>query len=102
MTGREKMLWAVVLLILLVAVALTQAFGHEAETGWTYPPECCGNNDCEMIHDASRIRAVDNGFLIDGHYYIAQRDTRVSPDGRWHVCIFNGKLYCVFRPDMGS
>lgn len=75
---------------------------HDAETGWTYPPECCGNNDCEMIHGASRIRTVDDGFLIDGHYYIAQRDTRLSPDGRWHVCIFNGKLYCVFRPFDGS
>lgn len=102
MTVGEHLKWAGVLLALLVLFLASYAFGHDADTGWTYPPECCGNGDCVMVHDASRIRTVKGGYLIDGHYFIAHRDTRLSPDGQWHVCIYGGKLYCLFRPDQGS
>lgn len=88
-------------LLFLLMGALPIA-AHEAPSGWSYPPECCGGHDCAEI-SPTRVRAVQGGYLVDGKYYKALRDTRIAPDGRFHACFHPpGNLWCFFRPDEGS
>lgn len=83
---------------IFMLIAIASAIGHS----W-YPPECCGGNDCSEI-DEARVRVVQGGYMVDGKSYVAHKDVRPSPDGKYHACFwpYPDRLHCFFAPMLGS
>jgi hypothetical protein len=96
----------------------TQTWPHETASGWEYPFECCSGADCAEL-DPGAVRASPSGFIVTvmpGQHPIWARDrrqrlvlevpyrkARLSPDGKWHLCINDaGDLLCFFAPAGGS
>lgn len=81
------------------------ARGHEAPKGWTYPWECCSNQDCKPT-SAVEVRETRGGYLVVATGEIVPlTDKRVkdSPDGDYHICqeggdFDHGKVLCLFHP----
>lgn len=84
----------IILLFLLPRAAL----GHEAKSGWTYPPECCGDGDCDEASAA--IRNQDGSLTVTTKHgtatFPAKYPYRQSPDGKIHGCFVGARLYCLF------
>lgn len=81
-----------------------QAQAHDAASGWTYPYECCSDQDCRPIAE-SAVREGHDGYLIHSSgEVVVYSDARVrrSPDGVWHWCSnggrANGRTICLFVP----
>ena len=93
----------ILLLALSVVLMTHSAAGHETATGWTYPQECCGGNDCDKI-DAIRVRIVVGGYLIDGKHFMPESKVRKSQDDDYHACFWPqpDNLYCFFVPPSSS
>lgn len=74
-------------LIYMAILFVTSSTGlaHEAPSGWKYDPVCCNETDCGPL-DASRIKEVENDFLIDGKWTVRRADAKLSPDGIYHAC----------------
>ncbi len=97
-------------LLAVLAFAVTLAidsprpgFGHQALSGWAYPMECCGGEDCREI-DERWLRPIKGGWLVPntGETFAYGR-TKPSPDGRWHICQGPdperpNQTYCLFTP----
>ncbi|TCR69679.1 hypothetical protein [Bosea sp. BK604] len=74
----------------LVALALLSLVSGAAAHSW-YPYDCCSDRDCwPMGVDADARepdpRIVPGGYLTHDGIFVAERDTRPSRDGRFHVC----------------
>ncbi len=82
---------------LLLCLA-TAALGHS----W-YDTFCCSGSDCSPI-DNSRVERRPHGYLIDGEYFVEQKDARQSQDGDYHACFWPtpDKLRCFYAPPEGS
>lgn len=94
---------------LLLSSCSTPVLAHS----W-YPWECCSDQDCwPMGEDADAKepdpKAVPGGWLTHDGVFVAERDTRPSRDGRFHVCRYGGradggvimphqKPVCLFTP----
>jgi hypothetical protein len=105
-----KRFWITVFLcyfIFFSVVIVSPARGHEALTGWTYPPECCGEGDC--------AEAKDVKFLEDGSMIITTKigkakfsssfPRKASKDASIHACMSVyydaegwSSPYCLFVP----
>ena len=87
--------------LLGLALAVPGAVAHESVSGWQYPWECCHNLDCSEI-SRDRIAFVSGGYLVDSKFFVAQKDVKIAPDGRYHACFPTpDKLRCFFAPPMG-
>lgn len=84
----------IVLLLALTAAALA----HDAPSGWTYPPRCCGDGDCAEATSASRN--ADGSLTVTTKHgtatFPASFQFEESPDGLIHACFTPAKLYCLF------
>lgn len=89
--------------VVFSVVLAAAAFAHEAAKGWSYPYNCCHDQDCRPI-DAATIREIKSGWLVPSGEVVAFSDPRikVSPDGDWHWCSKNGsasgRTICLFVP----
>jgi hypothetical protein len=80
------------------------ASAHQAESGWTYPSECCSDRDCRAI-SADKITESPQGYVIElSGERVAYTDRRIrdSPDGEHHWCSIGGRddsrTICLFVP----
>jgi hypothetical protein len=79
-----------------------------------YPYDCCSDRDCWPMGldiDAKEPdpRIVPGGYLTHDGHFVPERATRVSKDGRFHICRSGGMLtgsviapsqrpFCLFVP----
>lgn len=80
----------------LVGLALLACAPAASAHSW-YPYDCCSDRDCwPMGVDADARepdpRIVPGGYLTHDGIFVAERDTRPSRDGRFHVCRAGGAL----------
>lgn len=70
------------------ALAISQARGHEAPTGWTYPLACCSNRDCSEIPATAISEGAGGVTILGSGEVIPYGDPRLkdSPDGLTHIC----------------
>jgi hypothetical protein len=93
----------------LLAFTALPAAAHEAASGWSYDPVCCGGEDCRMLQDYE-VRELPNGWqtpagLID----YSDKRIRPSQDGRFHICIRDNShnrpyppfMLCFYVPPRG-
>ncbi|MCS0497083.1 hypothetical protein NVS89_18510 [Ancylobacter sp. MQZ15Z-1] len=80
------------------------ACGHDAPSGWLYPPVCCSGIDCYPI-DSRDFEARRNGYFIRAtRETIPYSSSKVHPsgDGHYHRCSFGGEpnasTICLFIP----
>ena len=93
----------------LLLLGMCRAQAHDAPTGWTYSPSCCGGADCEPVPDALAVRATDAGWFIpETGETIGYTDPRLrdSPDGLFHRCRMWSSSHesptrCLYRPSLG-
>jgi hypothetical protein len=90
----------------LFIMAMTRSYGHQAPSGWTYPLECCSNQDCKPIPSRLVFESKE-GFDIapsEGGGFVPRGKERVSPDGEYHLCRsqYSGTILCLFVPSRGS
>lgn len=105
-------------LLLAIGAGSEAVRAHQAMSGWTYPLSCCADNDCAQI-DPSAVRETSGGYVVTiapGSHpmwradrsapliiRVLYRDAKVSPDGRWHICLNGaGDLLCFFSAQGGS
>ncbi len=103
---------------LVLTAAATDTRSHQTASGWDYPFECCSGADCAQI-DARAVREIPSGFVVTvapGQHpiwsterreplilEIPHQKARLSPDGKWHLCINDaGEMLCFFSPGGGS
>lgn len=93
-------LFVAVLAVLVFFVATARA--HEAPTGWSFDPACCGGNDCKPV-PTSEITVTAEGYKIatTGEVIPFQSTkVRVSPDGMPYRCsvggLPTGHTYCIY------
>ncbi len=89
----------------LFLMAMTRVSGHEAPSGWSYPLECCSNQDCKQI-ESRLVFESQEGFDIapsEGGGFVARGKERPSPDGEYHLCRsqYSGAILCLFVPPRG-
>lgn len=90
------------------AMVTTQAFAHDAPTGWSYSAACCSGIDCGQLH--TEVRATDQGYFItETGELIGYSDRRIknSQDEFYHRCenrsvakLPNGmyETRCLYKP----
>ncbi|PSC02472.1 hypothetical protein SLNSH_23830 [Alsobacter soli] len=89
-----------------ITVALflaTAAQGHQAQSGWTYDPACCGGEDCRQVVDDA-VRPVEGGWqVVATGEVIPVTQVKRSPDDHFHRCSAfgreNSKTFCLYVPD---
>jgi hypothetical protein len=88
---------AITVLVGAVLFFNAPARGHS----W-YDAYCCSGQDCAPV-DEKRVRIVTGGYLLDGKYFIPEKDARNSQDGDYHACFWPNPdtLRCFYRPPMG-
>lgn len=78
-------------------IALLSSCGSGAPVfahSW-YPADCCSDRDCWPMgvdSDAKEPdpKVVPGGYLTHDGHFVAEKDTRPSKDGRFHVCRYGG------------
>jgi hypothetical protein len=92
------------IILLSFSPIVLPAAGHEAPSGWAYPPNCCSNYDCREVAGAA-ISERKDGYVIGATgEVIGYRDARLknSPDGAYHWCSAGGRdnapTICLFVP----
>lgn len=89
--------------ILTLVLLSTNALAHDAPNGWSYPFNCCSNQDCREVPDAS-VRETPAGYIASNGETIPYLDKRIkdSPDGKFHLCTIagseDGRALCLFVP----
>jgi hypothetical protein len=90
--------------LVFAAFAAPIVSAHQADSGWTYPLECCSNQDCRAI-SASKVTEGPDGYVVEiSGEQISYADGRIrdSPDGEHHWCSVggrdNGRTICLFVP----
>lgn len=80
-----------VLLLAVLAIMALAAFGrayaHDAPSGWPYPSECCGGNDCHPV-ECSDVEETAYGWLWDGVPF-PRPSVKSSHDRQCHACTQN-------------
>lgn len=95
------------LIVAAAAWAVLPADAHQAPTGWSYPRECCSNQDCRMVAIGDVHEGADGYLVRQSGEVIPYNDARVkpSPDGESHWCAvsYDGTDYtiCLFVPPRG-
>ena len=108
----RRHLWGCAVIVVFFALFAGVALAHS----W-YPYDCCSDRDCWPMGEDSDARepdpvAVPGGYRTHDGLFVAERDTRVSRDGRFHVCRYGGALngsvitpsqrpVCLFVPSRG-
>lgn len=102
---------------LLTFGLLPAAYAHQAQSGWTYPVECCSDTqDCQAISGRD-VSMDDQGYIVTlkpgehrhvpegGTFYMLDSQIKQSRDDNFHVCIHeytNGPgAICLFIPTQG-
>jgi len=111
-------LFPLIVLAVVLGMAI-QGRAHMAQTGWQYEAWCCNGNghtgDCQQIPMDS-VKPVQGGWQITlkpgdhrlvtkrNVYFKSYSDTRISPDGFPHACLFptEATLRCFYMPPFGS
>lgn len=88
-TFGDMIVLGVVGLVFLIAMTLV-AKSHE----W-YDPYCCNGQDCGPVE--KEPTTTKGGYLINGQVFPFSK-VRASKDNRFHVCIWGGKVRCVYAP----
>lgn len=91
-------------LILIAALVMSSPAVAHAHS-W-YPYECCSDNDCKPVPNAS-IHETRAGYVIDGNEEtvpFSDKRIRQSQDDNSHICTIggraDGRILCVFvRPN---
>lgn len=84
-----------------LCLSIPGAIAHDAPTGWSYPFNCCSNQDCREVPDLPETAA---GYVATNGETIPYSDPRIkaSPDGRFHLCTVAGqersRALCLFVP----
>jgi hypothetical protein len=104
--------------IMVAAFALfSTASAHQAQSGWTYPVECCSDTqDCQAISGGD-VSMDDQGYIVTlkpgehrhapegGTFYMLDNQVKQSGDDNFHVCIHeytNGPgAICLYIPTQG-
>lgn len=90
----------IVAAVICLAVSFA-AYVQEAKAHSFYPWACCSDLDCAPI-DASRVKVVSGGYLVDGKFHVPQAEVRPSPDGEYHACFPTpDNLKCFWAPPPG-
>lgn len=79
----------------LSALALLALVQGASAHSW-YPYDCCSDRDCWPMGEDADAREPDpkvvpGGYRLNDGTFIAERDTRPSRDGRYHVCRQGGQ-----------
>ena len=106
------------ILVVTVTAFATAAHAHHAPSGFTYEPYCCNGDDesgdCQQI-SSKTVRPSREGYevtLLPGDhklvtrrhvFLIPQAQTRESPDGAYHLCLFPNEdtVRCFYAPPLG-
>lgn len=113
--------WAAILASFTFVVALFAilfVFSTGARAHSWYPYDCCSDRDCWPMGVDGDAREPDPSIVPGGYrthdgVFVAERDTRSSRDGRFHICRAGGTLsgmpiapsgkpFCLFVPSRGS
>lgn len=99
--------------LLIAAHLLASPIAAPADAHDWYDRECCHAQDCQPIPTAA-IRWSAYGYIVtltpqihrqvkrsDG-WLVRFPDVRRSLDGRWHACVRNGALVCLYGPPAGG
>lgn len=89
------------MLAFMAAVFPMPLRAHEAPSGWSYPWQCCSNQDCRPVAcdtleeiEGGKVRDIENGQTYERNM------VQSSGDAKCHVCTEQGKLdgkgLCVF------
>lgn len=92
----------------VLAVLCGYAEGHEAPkmpgySAWSYPLECCSDQDCKPI-SANEVQELTDGSVLDTitGVTLTGKQVRFGGDGSWHICNLGGdrkgRPLCVFKP----
>ena len=91
-------------LMLPALLALAPVWGGPAAAHSWYPYDCCSDRDCWPMGEDADAREPDptivpGGYRTHDGLFVAERDTRPSRDGRFHVCRAGGHpAGSVIRP----
>lgn len=94
--------------VMFVAAAITSAFSHEAPTGWSFDPMCCGSFDCYQVQDDAIGEGPDGYVVRETGEIIPYQSYRAknSPDGLTYRCSVGGDpqahTYCIYKPKGGA
>lgn len=104
-------------LIVMAVVGLRAWLPPASAHSW-YPNDCCSDSDCWPMGRDDDAREpepaiVPGGYLTHDGFFVDERDTRPSSDGRFHVCRSGGFLsgpvlaplerpLCLFVPKLAS
>jgi hypothetical protein len=102
-------LWLVALFALFFAVAMifllilmVSAKAHEAMSGWPYPAECCGGNDCWQLPEDAVTETLAGFTIKASGEFVARASAKPSGDEYFHLCRYPGpKIRCLFFPNRG-
>lgn len=87
----------------IIGMTTTAALGHEAESGWRYPFDCCGDGDCSVAETGEKNGRLTLKTPMHGEREIPPefKNYRPSPDGKWHLCanLESTRIYCIFGPE---
>lgn len=100
----------------MMAIALTPVFAHQAPLGWSYAAKCCSGKDCAQAVKGAVIEGPSGyeiTILPGQHPMVKDKVFRAvlpydskkiidSPDGLYHVCISpSGGLLCLYAGSRG-
>lgn len=86
--------------LIILLMAQLNASAHSWYTGMSNPitrDTCCGGKDCFPI-SIERVVEKSAVYVVDGKYAFPKDQALPSPDGNYHVCIYGGKVHCMFFP----
>lgn len=93
-----------VILAIAATLVLTQC---EARAHDWYPRECCSGQDCAPVDQ--REITEDGAWYVYRGIRFAKRDSKVSPDDRYHLCYVKSQglgsqpfIRCLWRPSPGA
>lgn len=80
----------------MIVFVLSLFLAHQAPSGWSYEPFCCGGQDCAPV---SGVTATPFGWHVAGEF-IAYNDPRIrrSQDGSFHLCRSARGTHCLYVP----
>lgn len=94
-------LWAVFLIAFL---GLCLAWCVPARAHSFYSALCCSDRDCHPVADTDVEATAGGWFVKPTGETIPYSDPKVkpSPDGRFHLCVPETLVRCIYTPGMGS
>jgi hypothetical protein len=69
-----------------ISALASPALSHDAPSGWSYPPRCCGGRDCQAL-PRNAVKWTPAGWLIlETGETIPESEAEQSPDNEFHRC----------------